>query len=168
MILPLGMPTISLRSGTSGALTVRPQRPARPRRVIGMSSPWTRALQELDEIISDAAAWGVSNARVIAPVHSEIGAISLTSETTVVAALRAERASLVQWRQLEIPSAVTLERLVLGNTDHLLTPLSLDALLAAGAELHMSVVAPGADFSMHVRNDSREDREFLFTWFCDV
>lgn len=168
---PMGAPPISLRAGTGGVISIQPQIPVRVRRPLAMWSPWTRAIQELDEIISDARAWGVANARVVAPAHPELGAIDLeVRESTVLAALTAERAALVRWRPFDLaesPTQVTIERLVIGNHDYLLTPIPLDVLLMPeGALVPMPVMA-AQDFSTHLRNTSGEDREYLFTWFCD-
>lgn len=171
MIVPLSAPAISLHAGETGVITVRPQRPVRIRRPLVIASPWTRAIQELDTIIADARTWGATHARVWAPAHPELGEISL-GETSVIAALQAERAALCRWAPVGrtpdgwVPAEIDLLRLVAGNTDHLASEVPLDLILQAA--LLPIPVQCAQDFAAHIRNTSSSDREIMLTWFCDV
>lgn len=162
-IAPMPCLPISLRNGDGGTISCRPQIPVRLNRLHVHESEWTPAIQELDEILSDAILWGARHNVIHAPDDD-----ALPPRTTVESALRAERDQLVHWRPYT--GGVVLQSLRVGTLEHALTEQPLSVLMGAIQRPRWPSISvlPGADVVLTIRNDSHRDREYLVTWFCDV
>lgn len=166
-ILPLSAGQISLRNGARGRIVVRPQIPVRPRRLLVMESDLTRQILELDEILSDAIAWGRRHDAVYSPPGD---GVDLQPRTTVEQALRAERAALTSWRAYQGAGLVATS-LRIGTREYLLGPLGISSFGGNPAQLTrmaFPVVDVAQDLDLEVENQSGADREYLLTWFCDA
>lgn len=169
-ILPLSAGQISLRNGARGRIVVRPQIPVRPRRLLVMESDLTRQILELDEILSDAIAWGLRHDAVYSPPGD---GVDLHPRTTVEQALRAERAALTSWRSYEGAGLVATSLLVgnreylVGNREYLLGRLGISS-FGGNPGMAFPVVDVSQDLALEVENQSGKDREYLLTWMCEA